>query len=189
MRHKYNTRGVVLLRTPLGEASEFITLLTEDFGLVRVLAQSIRRPGAKLAPALATFAESSLVLVKGRDGWRITGAILEENWLKRISSTASRQRAIRLSGLLLRLVTGETRNPALLIVVRGFLKALSELSEDAHEFIEILAALRVLSALGLDAGEIPGDLHDFSLIAISIISADRTAYVSRINHGIEASGL
>lgn len=189
MRHKYETRGIVLSRSPLGEASAFITLLTEDFGLLRVKAQSIRRPGAKLSSALATFVESSLVLVRGRDGWRVTGAIQEENWLKRINSTASRQRATRLSGLLLRLITGETRNSALFLIARGFLKALSELNEDMHEAVEILAALRTLAALGLSAGEIPGDQSEFSPSVLSTISADRAVYISRINHGIEASGL
>ena len=84
MRHKYDTRGIVLSRLPLGEANAFITLLTPELGLVRVRAQGIRMPGAKLASALATFAESSLVLVRGREGWRLAGAVLEENWFKRL---------------------------------------------------------------------------------------------------------
>src|SRR3989338_714111 len=78
MRHKYETRGIVLSRSPVGEAIPFVTLLTPELGLVRALAQSIRKPNAKLASALTTFAESSVVLVRGRDGWRLSGAVLEE---------------------------------------------------------------------------------------------------------------
>lgn len=189
MRHKYETHGIVLSRSPLGEVSAFIIILTEDFGLVRVKAQSIRRPGAKLSAALATFVESSLILVHGREGWRVTGAIQEENWLKRISKTATRQRAARLSGLLLRLVAGETKNPSLFLIMRGFLKALSELPEDAHEAAEILAAIRILAALGLDEGEIPGKPPVFTQPFLAEILKNRTTYISRINHGINASGL
>ena len=84
MRHKYETRGIVLSRSPVGEASSFVTLLTSELGLVRALAQSVRRPGAKLAPALATLAESSVVLVRGKEGWRLAGAVLEESWLEKL---------------------------------------------------------------------------------------------------------
>ena len=179
----------MLSRVPFGEASAIITLLTEEFGLIRVRVQSIRRPGAKLSSALTTFVESFLVIVRGREGWRVTGAIQEENWFKRIHTVTSRQRAVRLSGLLLRLVTGETRNLSLFLIARGFLKALSELDEDAHEAVEILTALRILAVLGLDAGDIPGRPSDFSPTVVSLISADRASYISRINRGIEASGL
>mgnify|MGYP001567250827 CR=1 FL=1 len=77
MRYKYETRGIVLSRAPSGEANAFITLITPELGLVRARAQGVRKPGAKLAAALATFAESSLVLVRGKEDWRIAGAVLE----------------------------------------------------------------------------------------------------------------
>src|SRR3989338_9216530 len=95
MRHKYETRGIVLSRSSLGEANAFITLLTPELGLVRARAQGLRRSGAKLAAALPTLAESSVVLVRGRDGWRLAGAVLEENWFARIQRAAARARAAR----------------------------------------------------------------------------------------------
>jgi len=51
MRHKYETRGIVLSRSPLGEANAFVTLLTPELGLVRARAQGVRRSGAKLSAA------------------------------------------------------------------------------------------------------------------------------------------
>ncbi len=189
MRHKYETRGIVLSRTPFGEASALITLLTPELGLVRARAQSVRRPGAKLAAALATFAESSLVLVRGREGWRVAGAVLEENWFKRLAFIAPRRRASRVCGLLLRLVAGEENDPALFPVMRGFFGALSELPEDTHEAAEMLAALRILAALGLDAGGSQGEVSAFTPPALSRVAGDRAKYVTRINRGIAASGL
>src|SRR3990167_3711480 len=121
MRHKYETRGMVLSRTPLGETSAFITLLTPGLGLVRARAQSVRRPGAKLAAALTTFAESSLVLVRGRESWRIAGAVLEENWFLRLCRSEPRMRAARISRLLVRLLAGEMHDPALFPIMRGLL--------------------------------------------------------------------
>lgn len=189
MRHKYETRGIVLSRSLLGEANAFIIVLTPELGLVRARVQGLRRPGAKLAAALATFVESSLVLVRAREGWRVAGAVFEENWFKRLPHATPRARASRVSGLLLRLVAGEEHNAALFPVMRGFFEALSELPEEAHEAAEMLAAFRILTALGLAAGEMPDDVSAFSLPLLAAVREERAKYVARINHGIAASGL
>lgn len=162
---------------------------------MRARAQGVRRPGAKLAAALATFAESSLVLVRGKEDWRIAGAVLEENWFTRIETASSREVAARVSGLLLRLVAGEVHDPKLFLIVRGFFEALASPPfgspdvGDVHETAEVLAALRVLAALGLDAGEIPGEVSEFTPSLLADIREARTNYIARINRGIAASGL
>ena len=189
MRHKYKTRGIVLSRAPVGEVSTFVTLLTPELGLVRALAQGIRKPSAKLAPALATFAESSVVLVRGRDGWRLSGAVLEESWFTRMQSAGEVPRAARVSALLLRLVTGEAHDTALFPIMQGFFRAPSESPRDLCEAVEVLAGLRTLAALGLDSGEIPGDRATFALPLLARVAEDRGQYITRINRGITASGL
>lgn len=189
MRYKYETRGIVLARSPSGEANAFVTLLTPGLGLVRARAQGVRRPGAKLAAALATFAESSLVLVRGKEEWRIAGAVLEENWFTQIARAEARAVAARVSGLLLRLVAGEVHDPELFSIITGFFEALATLPEEAYESAEVLAALRVLSSLGLDAGIIPGAMSEFTPSVLAEIAKKRTSYVARINNGIVSSGL
>lgn len=189
MRHKYETRGIVLSRAPSGEANTFIALLTPSLGLVRARAQGLRRSGAKLAAALATFAESDVVLVRGKEGWRITGAVLRENWFVRLQQLAPRRRAARLAHLVLRLVAGEAQDPALFPILAGFLEALALLPEDAHDAAEVLAALRVLAALGLDTGDLPGEVSLFTPAVLSTVAQQRSNYIVRINRGIGASGL
>lgn len=189
MRHKYETRSIVLSRTSLGETNAFVTLLTPELGLVRARAQGVRKSGAKLAAALTTYAESDVVLVRGREGWRLAGAVLEENWFKQLQNAAARRRAARVSGLLLRLVTGEAYDPSLFGMLRGFLGALSELPEHTHEAAEMLVAIRMLAALGLDVGSIPGSVSEFTIPVLAKVTEDRVNYVARINRGIDASGL
>jgi len=189
MRHKYETRGIVLSRASYGEESVFVTLLTSDLGLVRARAQGLRRPGAKLATALATFVESDLVLVRGKESWRLVGAVLQENWFTRLRLHTPRMRAARVSGLLLRLVAGEEHDPKLFSIIRGFFGALATLPEDMHEDAEVLAALRTLAILGLDTGEIPGEESIFSTPVLVSVSLNRSSYITRINNGIIASGL
>ncbi len=189
MRHKYEMRGIVLSRSSLGEANAFVTLLTPGLGLVRARAQGVRRSGAKLATALTTFSESSLVLVRGREGWRVAGSVLEENWFQRMHDASRRRRAARVSGLLLRLVAGEAHDPGLFPAIQDFFKALAELPVEEHEAVEVLAALRILSVLGFDAGEVPGGAFTFAPATLAAINARRTSYIARINEGIAASGL
>src|SRR3989344_4896688 len=118
MRHKYETRCIVLSRSPLGEANSFVTLLTSDLGLVRARAQGLRKSGAKLASALTTFAENDVVLVHGKESWRVAGAVLEENWFARFGSAESRERAGRVCSLILRLVAGGAHDPELFPLTR-----------------------------------------------------------------------
>jgi recombinational DNA repair protein (RecF pathway) len=146
---------------------------------VRARAQGVRKSGAKLAASLATFAESDVVLVAGKEGWRVSGASLRDNWFKKLSAPP-RERAGRISSLVLRLVRGESPDPILFEVFSGFLSQLTTLPENQHDPLECRTALQILAAYGVDAGEIP-TLED--------ISRDRARYIARVNHGIEASGL
>src|SRR3989344_4853702 len=166
MRHKYETRGIVLARSTMGEANASVVVLTPALGLVRARAQGLRKSGAKLSAALVTFAESDLVLVEGKEGWRVAGA-----------------------GLILRLVAGEAHDAELHPIIRSFFDALITISEDQHEAAELLVVIRVLAALGLDAGEIPGHNDEFTPEILNYVLANRANYIARINHGISASGL
>ena len=179
----------MLSRSPLGEANAFITLLTPDVGLVRARAQGLRRPGAKLAAALTTFAESEVVLVRGKEHWRVAGAVLTENWFTRIQAPAARVKAIHVSGLVLRLVAGEAHDPALFPLMKGFFEALATLPEEAHDAAEVLTVLRILSALGFDAEKVVDAAAVFTPELLTTVEQKRVEYIARINRGITASGL
>lgn len=188
MRYKYETRGIVLSRTPSGEANAHLTLITPELGLVHARAQGVRRSGAKLAAALSTFAESSLTLVRGKEEWRLAGAVLETNWFSLMDPVA-RSVAGRASGLLLRLAAREAHDPGLFQLIAGFFDALSRLPEAAHEAAETLALLRMLSTLGFDAEKIPGGMSAFTSAVLAEAGESRALYVARINRGIAASDL
>jgi recombinational DNA repair protein (RecF pathway) len=180
MRHKYSTRAIVLGRNPAGEANASLALLTRDLGLVRARAQGLRKQGAKLAPALATLTESEVILVRGAEGWRLAGAILAQNRFAALSREA-RERAGRIAALMLRLASAEEADHRLFALYERFLDTLTHEPEAAHDAAEILAAVSILAALGLDAGELPASGEE--------VEAARARFVARVNRGIEASGL
>ena len=189
MRHKYATEAIVLARTPLSEASSLVTFVTEELGIIRARAQGVRKPGAKLAHALTTFSGSDIVLVRGKEGWRLSGAILAHDYFAQLSFSA-RETAGRVASLMLRLVSGDTHDAELFILFRELLTVLPELAQDEEDEIEILAALELLSVLGLDAGtQVPRGEGRYGNEARAYVREHRKDLIARINRGIQASGL
>jgi recombinational DNA repair protein (RecF pathway) len=201
MRHKYATPAIVLGRLPLAEASASITLLTAEVGLIRARAQGVRKPGAKMASALQTFTESEVLLLRGKDGWRLAGALQGEDWFKKLGEHTARRRAGRIAALLQRLVQNDSLDTSTTFysIFSKFLFALTEITtgetsdgekEALADAAECLAALRILHALGVDAGEIPdGLLGEYPPEVLEEVIAHRQDFITRINRGIGASGL
>jgi DNA repair protein RecO len=188
MHHKYPTRAIVVARHPLAEAGALLVLLTDHLGLLTVRAAGLRKSQSKLAHALQTLCESDLMLVRGREGWRLTGAILVTPHAP-ILQKAARLRAARLSDLMLRLVHGESPDSQLFVSYAGFVRALPTLSEEHAETAECLAALRMLGALGFDAGEAYGEPSHYDEHTLTTATGVRSDLVARVNRGIAASGL
>lgn len=188
MRARYNTTGIVLARTPLAEASALIHILTEEFGLVRARAQGVRGQGAKLASATQTLAESDIILVRGKEGWRLSGAILTEQWANALPKV-HRTRAGRVARLLLRLIPGESHDVHLHGMFLAFVKALQTLPAEYGEPAEQLVVLRALHELGFDAEPKHGKDDSFSIETLEEVLKERKDYLARINRGIVASGL
>lgn len=188
MRHKYATEAIVLSRAPLGEASSLVFLITHELGLVRARAQGVRKPGAKLSAALTTLAQSDVILLKGKEGWRLSGAILAHDHFSNLVPDA-RERVGRVANLLLRLTT-ESGGGDTYALFKEFLEALPSLSEDEQDAAETLAALYLLQEAGVDAGErIPSEGGRFGEAARTYVNEKRKDIIMRVNRGIQASGL
>jgi len=187
MRHKYATEAIVLGRSALGEASALIFLVTKELGLVRARAQGVRKPGAKLSAALQTLAESDVILVKGKEGWRLSGAILTGSYAQSLSSSV-RERAGRIASLMLRLTSegGEDTYD----VFKEYLDTLPLLDDEAQDTLETLAALYLLQEAGLDAGGVvPQQDGRYGEAARAYALTNRKDLIMRVNRGIQASGL
>ncbi len=63
---QFNTEGLILRRTDYGEADRIITLLTQDFGKINVIAKGVRKQKSKLAGGIELFSISEIHFIKGR---------------------------------------------------------------------------------------------------------------------------
>lgn len=58
--------GIILTRTDFGEADRILTMLTPDYGKVRLVAKGVRRVRSKLAGGIELFSVSSITYSPGR---------------------------------------------------------------------------------------------------------------------------
>jgi len=65
---------------PLGEADRLVTILTREFGLIRVVAPGARKQNSKLAGRSGLFVVNQLLLAKGRSLDKITQAETLESY-------------------------------------------------------------------------------------------------------------
>lgn len=60
------TPAIILQRTDYGEADRILTLLTPEYGKIRLLARGVRRVKSKLAGGIELFSVSTITFAKGR---------------------------------------------------------------------------------------------------------------------------
>jgi DNA repair protein RecO (recombination protein O) len=60
------TPAIILQRTDYGEADRILTLLTPEYGKVRLVARGVRRVKSKLAGGIELFSVSTITFAKGR---------------------------------------------------------------------------------------------------------------------------
>ncbi len=77
----YKTEGIVLKRTPLGEADSIVTIYTPYYGKIRAVAKGVRRPRSKLGGHLEPLTRCLFVLAQGHNLDIITQAQSKETYL------------------------------------------------------------------------------------------------------------
>lgn len=75
-----NTHGIVLAQTPLSSQDKRLTLLTSDFGLVDAIARNVSGARSKLSAASEVLAYTDFCLFKGKSGYIVNSADLENNF-------------------------------------------------------------------------------------------------------------
>ncbi len=153
MHHVYETNAFVLRNIPQGEADAFLTLFTEELGLIRAIAQGIRYEKSKLRFGTQNLSMCHVSLVRGKGMWRLTNASpLESNFANlkpEITSVIA-----RIFKLLERLVIGESGDNKLFSIIHSGIIFLKQ-NQDKENFnkelildIEAVIVLRILNRLG-----------------------------------------
>ncbi len=86
---KYTTEAFILREYEQGENDFVYKVWTKEFGIIFVLARSIRKVNAKLRPIAKKNNFVLMTLVKGKEVWRLTG--IEENKEKLIENQYAKE--------------------------------------------------------------------------------------------------
>lgn len=192
--HIYQTEGLILGTYPSKEADRQLLIYTREFGLLRATAQGVREIKSKLRYSVQPYSHTMVNLVRGRIGWRLTNARLEENFYQSLADDKARLLILaRVFSLLRRMVHGEEKNVALFeSLVTGFLFLKAAPRETIAE-VEIVLVLRVLYHLGY-----VGDSPQLSTILVhgpwdramlSHAAAKRSLVLRSVNESLKASQL
>lgn len=74
MSKTYIATGINLKGKPFGESDRLLTILTREFGLIRVIAPGARKPKSRLGGRSELFVVNQLLIAKGRSLDKITQA-------------------------------------------------------------------------------------------------------------------
>ncbi|OGG47331.1 DNA repair protein RecO [Candidatus Kaiserbacteria bacterium RIFCSPHIGHO2_01_FULL_49_13] len=194
MHVHYDSTAFVFGGVSLGEANRYLTLFTKELGLVSAVARSVRAEHSKLRPLLQELSEVDVTLVRGREVWRVTGAVLRRRLPETFKTEPERLKlAARLSLLLRRLLPGEERNPQLFDLYADTIRHLENVPEASLPELEQLAALRMLGALGYrsrkGAFQVLLDSTDMEESMFAVMRKYRHEAVAELNELINASQL
>lgn len=191
--HKiFVTEGVVLGKRGVGEAHTLVSILTYELGLIRVKATSARAEASKLRYGLEALSVGRYSMVRGKAEWKLTGVENISHELL-LGDRDRRTRSGKIAKLLLRLIHGEERVPALYKTVVEGLGAIARSASAADaEAIETVLVLRVLAHLGyLPHTQALSQFieGEYSLELAAHALNSRSLLVRAINESLTATGL
>lgn len=148
--HTYRTQGLVLGGMDTGEGSRFLTLFTEELGMVRAHCASGREMRSKMRSHTQPYTVAFFGLVRGKEVWRVANAIEVHGPAPFRENRHAHTALARVCTLLCRLVSGEERNERLYASLYAMFVRLitSPVSEREVRHIECITLLRTLACLG-----------------------------------------
>jgi len=202
MHQIYHTEGIILKSFNLGEANKYLLIFTREFGLVKIMAQGLRKVSSKLRYGLQEFSVTQLSLVQGRSVWRLTNSICDSDFY--FSLVKDKEKIFVLKSvldLLVKLLPGQDKNKDLyntVITALIFLKENNMKSSEIKSF-ESIIVLRVLYCLGyidknkeIKEGVLYStflDLREWNMDLIEKMKEDRKRVIYIINKSLQSSQL
>ncbi len=195
MYHIYQTNGWILGSVNVGEANRFLDIFTSELGLVRGMAQGVRKLQSKLRYGLQDYSYSKISMVKGKEIWRIVNVerVDEFNWIYENKKVF--QLVCRIFSLLKRLIKGEEKDMAVFEDLNRAIKFMGGniLTKDMLSAVEIILVFRILQKLGYvgrdERFNYLADFSDWDIYLIKINGGTRSDLLAQINSSLAHSHL
>ncbi len=189
--HIYTTDGIILKRTPFGEANILVHVLTHDLGLIMCSARSARLYVSKLRPALQEYAHVSISCIKGKGGWKITNVVSKGSFYYDYPEY-SHKVISQVTFVLMQMIQGETPQKELFDIVRNGFEFLKQVPKDFIMEFETLVVLRILNELGYVVKDSQTEVfldNDWNQSLLNSVKDNKINIVAVINKALRASHL
>lgn len=199
MHHIYRTEVIVLSSRPSGEAGKYLTVLSKEYGILKIDAAAVRKNDSKLRQSIQDYSCSDISFVRGKTGNKLVNASFISSLYYEIHDTKVLKVLSRIFRLIEKMIIDEEQDNTvygLLIKLADVLKNNSHCSEQFLKAIEVIVVYKILAGLGyLDTvGE-----HEFILIddlnsdlvkkVEDLAMVDREKIIRLINQAINESHL
>ena len=143
--NSYKTTGIVLKSTNFGEADKILTIFSERFGKIKVMAKGMRKIRSHMAGSLEAFMLVDLQLHEGRTFFIVTGASIIEEFHEIRNDLQKTARAFFLGELVDRFIEEKQKNGE---VYEIFIHALSEVNDGLPGPLIQAFELKIVEASG-----------------------------------------
>lgn len=142
---QYKTRGIILRRSNLGEADRILTILTEKYGLIRVVAKGVRKTLSKLAGHLEPFCVVEFLIAEGRNLDIVSGAVIKKCHILLRGNLESTQTAYYLAEIIDRMLPEREKHEE---IFELFDETLEHLNSAPSELLISYFELNFLASVG-----------------------------------------
>lgn len=150
MSRTYKTTGINLKGVPLGEYDRLLTLLTPEYGIIRVVAPGARKHQSKLGARSGVFVVNELLIVKGKSLDKIIQAETVESYPKLGQDLSKLTVSQYLAELVLYQALSDQPQVELFERLRFYLAQLEQSASAASLFYLVHGIFHLLAMAGLE---------------------------------------
>jgi DNA repair protein RecO len=162
MHHIYRTEAIILSSRPSGEAGKYLTVLSKDYGVLKIEAASVRKNDSKLRQSIQDYSVANISFVRGKTGNKLVNASFILNFFYDLHQPVFLKSIIKIFRLIEKMITDEEKNEIifnLLIEAGDILKSYKHLVKNETEQLYFLKAFetvmvyKILANLGYISDE------------------------------------
>ena len=126
----YRTEGFILKKTGQDEANYLLTVYTEKFGKIKILARSVRKISSKLKSFIEVFDLSEIEFIQGKSYKTLTDAILITRFKDSRKNLLKLSISFKIADVLDKLIKQEEKDEKVWLLLKETFEQLNELKDD-----------------------------------------------------------
>lgn len=151
MHHIYRTEAIILSSSPSGESGKYLTVLSKDYGVLKIEAAAVRSNNSKLRQSIQNYSISNISFVRGKTGNKLVNASFLHSLFYEIADFKILKTVSNIFKLIEKMIIDEDQDESiyeLIIKIKEILKKDTEYSKEFLEALEIIVVYKILCSLG-----------------------------------------